>query len=101
MEDPDTVCGTHSREARTLCREEVGGDSEERMTLLRLNRAMAQTDRHLRHASGIRYPTCHGIPISWTAPPRPRASAPLSSGAVPTVEVSPCAGIRCAIPARV
>src|SRR5438445_1059921 len=101
MEDPDAVCGSHSREARTPCKEKVGGDSEERMTLPRPNMAMVQTDRHLRHASCTRHPTCHGIPISWTAPPYLRAGAYLSRGAVRTVGVSPCEGIQCAIPARV
>jgi hypothetical protein len=100
-EDTDMVCGSHSREARTLCREKVGGDSAERMTLLRPDRAMVQTDRRLRDTSCIRHQTCHGIPISWTTPQRPRASARISRGAVRTVEVPPCEEIRCAIPARV
>src|ERR671939_327774 len=72
-EDTDTVCGSHSREARTLCREKVGGDSAERMILLRPDRAMVQTDRRLRDASCTRPQTCHGILTSWTTPPRPRA----------------------------
>jgi hypothetical protein len=100
-EDADTVCGSHSREARTLCREKVGGDGAERMTLLRPGRVMVQTDRRLRDASYTRHQTYHGIPISWTTPQRPRASARISRGAVRTVGVSPCEEIRCAIPARV
>ena len=71
------------------------------MTLLRPDRAIVQTDRRLRDAFCTRHQTCHGIPISWTTLQRPRASARISRGAVRTVEVSPCEGIRCAIPARV
>ena len=71
------------------------------MTLLRPDRAMVQTDRRLRDTSCIRHQTCHGIPISWTTPQRPPASARISRGVVRTVEVLPCEEIRCAIPARV
>src|SRR4029453_11617964 len=62
---------------------------------------MVQTDRHLLYAYCPRRQSCHGPPIPCTMPQRPRAIALTSRSAVRTVGVSPCEGIRCAIPAQV
>jgi hypothetical protein len=62
---------------------------------------MVQTDRHLLYTYCPRRQSCHGPPIPCTMPQRPRAIALTSRSAVRTVGVSPCEGIRCAIPAQV
>jgi hypothetical protein len=71
------------------------------MTLLRPDRAMVQTERHLLYAYCPRRQSYHGTPISCTMPKRPRAIALASRSAVRTVGVSSWEGIPCAIPARV